>query len=88
MIIGRELLLELKLYLCLYKYKIKVSGGAYKECTAPMKYPSNLCDDASFRNQELWEIEHVLNSTRRTRRILNANYQRDNLRKSCQTENI
>ena len=44
-----------------------------------MKYPSDLCDAASFRNEELWESEHVIDSTQRTRRILEANYQKADL---------
>ena len=40
-----------------------------------------MCDDASFRNEELWESENVLDSTRRTRRILDANYQGADLSK-------
>ena len=51
MIIGQHLLLELKLDLCFSDYKIKRNGGAYKGCTDPMKYPSNLCDDTRFINE-------------------------------------
>ena len=75
MIIGRDLLLELKLDLCFSYYTIKGNGYVYKGCTAPMKDPSNLCDGTSLRNEELWESEHVLNSTRCTRMILDVNYQ-------------
>ena len=46
-----------------------------------MKDPSDLCYDIIFRNAELWEIEHVLNSTRRTRRILDAQYKKYDLSK-------
>ena len=53
MIIGWDLLLELKLDLCFSNYTIKGSKGVYEEFTAPMKYPSDLCDDASFKNEEL-----------------------------------
>ena len=88
MIIGRDLLLELKLDLCLSDYTIIFNGGAYKGCTAPMSDPYKFCDDARFRNEELWESDHVLDSTQRTRRILDANYQRADLRKFCQTVNI
>ena len=56
MIIDQDLLLELKLDLCLYYYTIKVNGGVYEGCTAPMRDPYNFCDDASFRNEEVWEI--------------------------------
>ena len=76
MIIDQDLLLELKLDLCLYYYTIKVNGGVYEGCTAPMRDPYNFCDDASFRNEEVWEIEYVLDSMRRTRRILDASYQK------------
>ena len=53
MIICRDLLLELKLDLCFSNFRIKGNGGDYEGCTAHMKYPSNLRDDASFRNEEL-----------------------------------
>ena len=46
-----------------------------------MKDPSDLRYDIIFRNAELWESEHVLNSTRRTRRILDAQDQKDDLSK-------
>ena len=51
MIIGQDLLLELKLYLYFSDYMIKGNVGAYEGCTDPMKDPSDLCDDASFRNE-------------------------------------
>ena len=76
MIIGQDLLLELKLDLCYSNCTINGNGGTYKGCTAPMKYPTNFRDDASLGNEELWEIEHVLDSTRRLRRILDAKYQK------------
>ena len=73
MIIGRDLLLELKLDFCFSNYTVKRNGGPYKGCTAPMRYLYDLCDYSSFRNEEEWESEHVLNSTQRTRRILELN---------------
>ena len=76
MIIDWDLFLELKLDLCFSNHMIKGNGGAYEGYTAPMKYPFDLCDDASFRNEELWESEHVLDSTRRMCGILDANFQR------------
>ena len=81
MIICQDLLLELKLDLCFSDYTIKGNEGAYEGCTAPMKDPYDLCDDASFRNEEVWEREHVLDSARRTLRILDENYQRADLSK-------
>ena len=42
---------------------------------------SNLRDDARFRDEELWESEHVLDATRRMRRILDTKYQKANLSK-------
>ena len=39
-------------------------------------------DDKRCRNEEIWESEHVLDSKRRMRRILDANYQRANLSKT------
>ena len=52
MIIVWYLLLELKLDLCFSDYTIKSNGGTYKVWAAPIKYSSNLRDDASFRNEE------------------------------------
>ena len=46
-----------------------------------MRGPNDLCDDASFRNEEVWESDHVLDSTRHTPRVLDANNQKDNLSK-------
>ena len=76
MAIGQYLLLELKLDFCFSCYKIIGNGGADKVCTAPKKYSSDLCDNTSFRNKELCESKHVLNSTRCTRRILDTKYQK------------
>ena len=56
MIIGQDLLLEIKLDLCFSNYTIKGNGGVYEGCTAPMKYPYGFCNDASSINEELWEI--------------------------------
>ena len=81
MIIGQDLLLEIKLDLCFSDYTIKVNGCAYKGCTAPTRDPYDLCDDASFRNEEVWESEHIFDSMQHTLRILAANYQRYNLSK-------
>ena len=39
-----------------------------------MKDPSNPRYYARFRNEEWWEIEHVLDATRGTCRILDAKY--------------
>ena len=55
MIIGQDLLLELKSDLCLSVYTIRGNWGAYKECTVSMNDPSELQDYTSFRNEELWE---------------------------------
>ena len=74
-------MLELKLDLRFSDYKITSNGGACEGCTAPMKDPSKFCDDAIFRNEELWESEHALDSTQGTRRILDANYQMADLSK-------
>ena len=46
-----------------------------------MKYTSNVRNGAILRNEEWWESEHVLDSMRRTRSILGAQYQNSNLRK-------
>ena len=45
-------------------------------CTTSMKDPSKLCDDTNLRNEELWESEHVIDSTQCTRRILEDTYQK------------
>ena len=79
MIIGRELLLELKLDLCFFNYTIKGNGGVYEGCTAPMKYPSNMCHDAIYRNEEWWESKHLLDSTWSMCSILDAKYQKSSL---------
>ena len=72
MIIGQYLLLELKLDLCLSDYTISGKIGMYEGCTVYMKDTSDLCDDKIFRNEEWWESEHILDSTRRTHRILDT----------------
>ena len=46
-----------------------------------MKDTSNLRDDTSLKNEELWESEHVLDSTRRMCRLLDSKYQNSDLRK-------
>ena len=55
MIIGQDLLLELILYLCFSDDTSKGNGGTYEGCNAHMKYPYDLCDDASFINEVVWE---------------------------------
>ena len=82
MIIGRDLLLELKLDLRLYYCMIRGNGGAHDGCTVSMKDPYDLRDDASFRNYYFWESEHVLDSTRLMRKILDTQYQKAYLRKT------
>ena len=62
MIIGRYLLLEPKVDLCFSNYTIRGNGGVYEGFTVSMKDPSNLRDYTIFRNEELWESEHVLES--------------------------
>ena len=52
---GQELLLEIMLDLCFSDYTIKGNVDAYKGYNAPMKYPYDLCNDASFKNKEVWE---------------------------------
>ena len=78
MIIGRDLLLDLKLDLCFSNYNIGGKRGAYEGCTISVKDTSDLHDDAIFRNEELWESEHILDYRRRKRRILDAQYQKVN----------
>ena len=89
MIIGQDFLSELQLDLCFLDYTIRLNGGTYEGCTASMRDMNNnyvrinsdLIDDASFRDEELWESEHLLDSTRRTRRIWDAKYQESDLSK-------
>ena len=38
-----------------------------------IKTPTKHLDDESFRNEELWESEHVIDATSRTHRILDTN---------------
>ena len=38
-------------------------------------------DETSFRDEEWWEIEQLLDDTRLMRRILDGKYQKDNLNK-------
>ena len=42
MILGYDILSELKIYLCLFKNTIKVNGGTYKGCKDPMKDVSKI----------------------------------------------
>ena len=81
MIIDRDSLLELKLNSCFSDYNIRRNRGVYERCVVYIKDTSDLRDDSSFTNEELWESEHVLDSMLRTRRILDTQYHRDNLRK-------
>ena len=62
-------------------YTIKGNGGTYEGCNSPMRNNYDLCNDIRFRNEKVWEIYHVLNSTQRTHRILGTNYQSANLSK-------
>ena len=70
MIIGRYLLSELQLDLCVSDYTNRVNGGAYKGRTTSTRYMNNSYVrinsdllDAIFRDEDLWEIKHVLNAT-------------------------
>ena len=63
MIIGWYLLYELQLDLCVSGYTIRANGGAYERFTVSIKdmnngyviIPYNLCNYASFRDEESWE---------------------------------
>ena len=50
MIIGRDLLLEIKLDLCFSNYTIKGSVGVYEGSTTPMRDTCYLWGDVIFRN--------------------------------------
>ena len=51
MIIGRDLLLELKLDLCFSNSTIRGGKGAYEGFTTPLKYPYDFFDNTSLRNK-------------------------------------
>ena len=65
-------------------YTIRINGGVWRGCTAPTSdinnryiiITSNLRDYASFRDEEWWEIEHVLNATQRTHMIFDEKHQK------------
>ena len=84
MIIGRYLFPELLLDLCLSDYTIRLNGGAYKGWAISMRdmnnsyvwITSDLHYETSFRDEEIWECEHVLDPTRLIHRILGAKYQK------------
>ena len=82
MIIGQILVSELQLYLCFHNYNIVVNRVAYKVCAISMKDLLDLRDDTRFRDEKWWESEHVINITKRTRRILDEKYQKAYLSKS------
>ena len=69
MIIGWELLLELKLDLCFSDQTIRGNGGAYEGCTISMNDTSDLRNGASFGDEKEWESEHVFDYTRHMRRL-------------------
>ena len=47
MILGREIMSKLRIYLCFSNNKIRGNGGTYKGYTAPMKVVSNINFNAS-----------------------------------------
>ena len=87
MILGRDILSEIKIDLHFCNNKIRVNGGTYKGCTAPMKDFSRINFDMSsdwlkykiFWNEELWERKHFLEAIRRTCRILDSHCEKYNL---------
>ena len=50
-IVGRDLLSGLQLDLCFYYYTIGGNGGTYEGCAVSMNYPSDLSNDARFRDE-------------------------------------
>ena len=72
MILEREIFSELQIYLCFSNNKIRGRVGAYKVCTSPMKYVTDInfnmlyarIHEKCFHNKELWDRKHVLDATR------------------------
>ena len=62
MILGCYILFGKNIDLCISYNTIKLIGGSYEGCTAPMKdvleinfkYPSNWVKDEIFCNKEIW----------------------------------
>ena len=71
MILGRDILYELNIDLCLSDNTIWVNVGTYKGCTASTKDVSNInfnsssdfIKDRIFYNAELWERKCMNNAT-------------------------
>ena len=86
MILGRDNLSKLKIDLCFFDNKIWGNEGAYKGCTALMNdvtktTPSAYSHDKNFQNEELWESEHRLDTTRISRCVLDSHYKKSDLGK-------
>ena len=96
MILGRDILSEIKIYLCLSRNTIKGNIGAHKGCMSPMKDAfknnfntlSDWINNKIFWNKELWESEHVLDATQRMHFILYYHYEKRTYVSSHQKVNI
>ena len=84
MILGQDILSELKICLDFSDHMIKCNGGAYKGCTTPMKDISKInfaktANDDKFLQEEIWESEAVLESMEHAHRILDTHYKKADL---------
>ena len=78
MILGSDIFSEIKIYLCFSDTTIRGNGGAYEGCIVPTK---DATTGERFHNKEIWDKKHVLDTTRRTRPILDSNYEKPDIRK-------
>ena len=80
---------QLKTDLCFSDNTIRGNGEAYKVFTVPMKDVKNIDINTSsnwltykiFWNKEIWEREHVIDTIRHTRHILDTDYGKSDPRK-------
>jgi len=84
LIMGRDLLAELRLLLDFGGHVMKAETGPYAGCSAPMK---SIDDVINFENadiiDDLYESERVRDSMDRVNRIQAANYHKADLKKVC-----
>ena len=89
MILGRDILSELKTDLCLFKNTIKGNGRTYYGFTVLIKEISNINCNASsnwvnneiFWNEYLWKRKDVLDFTQHMYPILDTYYEKFDLSK-------
>ena len=98
MILGRDLLTELVLNLKFYDRVIESDDRSFKGYTTPMVYlgmyefkilnTGEITPEESFTNayvDEVYDLEHVCTSTKLLRVILDAKYDKEDLRKFMET---